>query len=212
MSTTLTTIRWLSIFTGALSLFYLGHAWFEFGLVDLFTRVYAWYAGILHPVVDLLKPLALSLAWLVGWSLPPWWKDAMVVYLALGGASSRGGLFPMWDAMIDAQDWRGLAKRDPSEANLRTLRGKEERLRRWESIALVLIPLRMVGWPLFWAWDLFVILPRRLGFWSSNEISVVDVRLSFKDFRHGNLATSLIEALKILVGVVIFAGLNAGLG
>jgi hypothetical protein len=48
-STILNTIRWLSIFTGALSLFYLGNAWFEFGLGEVFTRIYAWYADILHP-------------------------------------------------------------------------------------------------------------------------------------------------------------------
>lgn len=91
MSSILTTIRWLSIFTGALSLFYLGHAWFEFGLGEVFTRVYAWYAGILHPVVELAKPAADWLVALLGWSLPVWWKDAAVLTLSTLGACFRAG-------------------------------------------------------------------------------------------------------------------------
>jgi hypothetical protein len=91
MSTILSTIRWLSIITGALSLFYLGHAWFEFGLGEVFTRVYAWYAGILHPAVELLKPVAVWFVELLGSSLPAWWKDATVLTVTTIGASFRAG-------------------------------------------------------------------------------------------------------------------------
>lgn len=116
MSTILTTIRWLSIFTGALSLFYLGNAWFEFGLGEVFTRIYTWYAGILHPVVELLEPLALWLVRLFGWTLPVWWKDAAVFVVAWLGALVRGSLSAnraiseqRTQGMSDPQLYGGLA-------------------------------------------------------------------------------------------------------
>jgi len=195
MSAILTTIRWLSIFTGALSLFYLGNAWFEFGLGEVFTRIYAWYAGILHPVVELLKPMALWLMGLLGWSLPVWWKDGVVLYVAVGGATARGGM-----SYKDAR-WEAYRQGYPGVADSHTTR------RNW------LIPVRLVVWPVFWMIGLWSALamarkyqrdrgPGEPGFWS-DFITLV---------RLGYAGNSVAEFIKILIAALIFAALNAGLG
>lgn len=133
MSTTLTTIRWLSIFTGALSLFYLGHAWFDFGLGEVFQRIYAWYAGILHPLVEVLNPVALWVLGLLGWSLPVWWKDAVVLYFSVGGASTRG---------------RPLLRREVER--------HESYVENMNLLFALAAPLIWIFWPVLWTWDLMV--------------------------------------------------------
>jgi hypothetical protein len=56
MSTVLNTIRWLSIFTGALSLFFLANSVIEFGIGEVFSRIHAWYIAVVSPLVGVVRP------------------------------------------------------------------------------------------------------------------------------------------------------------
>lgn len=183
MGTILTTIRWLSIFTGALSLFYLGNAWFEFGLGEVFTRIYAWYAGILHPVVELLKPVALWLVGLFGWSLPVWWRDVPVLYLSLGGATARGSDTVL--AILEREDGS-----EPAQARVLKIPGYR--------YGVLWLPVRILAWPLVWLWAARQASGFRAMWW--------------QHISKGYLGSSVWEFGKIIAGALLFAALNAGLG
>lgn len=182
MSTILTTIRWLSIFTGALSLFYLGHVWFEFGLGEVFARIYGWYAAILHPIMDLLEPVAAWLLGLLGWSLPTWWKDGSVLYLAAGGAMSR------------ASSWRRSFRHGQLDDPVLLY-----------DTQVLGAPLRAILWPLLWYFDLV----RAIASWLDG-VELVTVWRHLIHYSY--VGTFFVEATKISVGALIFAALNAGLG
>lgn len=195
MSTILNTVRWLSIFTGALSLFYLGHTWFEFGLSQLLQQVYQWYSGIMHPIVVLLQPMAQWVAGLLHWELPVWWKDALVLYLAMGGATARGHHYSKWY-------WRNERERNEgNEDNDFAWRISSEASFDEDRLALQLLPLRFVAWPLFifvlGAWEIVsrVFYPHTIG----------DVVV------HGYIGSAAGEFLRLLLGALIFVGINAGL-
>lgn len=78
-----------------------------------------------------------------------------------------------------------------------------EKLRTWaaqnDEIALRLLPFRLVAWPVFLAIGIFEIFE---GFQVGNCLEVV---------LHGYIGTTTTEFLKLLLGALIFAGLNAGL-
>lgn len=191
MSTVLATTRWLSILTGALSLFYLGHAWFEFGLDEVFHRVHEWYAGLVHPVVEVLKPVAVWLVALLGMELPIWWKDAVGLYLAMGGATTRAT----------------PQRFDSPNERLRVVANRPE-FGVWAALAL--LPIRFIAWPMFWLL-LDQLLRRR--FLQTLKREIDDETLSAEYYaRRGSLAeSSLFEFAMIFAGALIFAGLNAGL-
>lgn len=85
MSTILNTVRWLSIFTGALSLFFLANSVIEFGIGEVFFRIHAWYLAVVSPVVGIVRP-----------TLDPivlWWMQ-----LGAGGRDVNGvGTQWFWD-------------------------------------------------------------------------------------------------------------------
>lgn len=204
MSTILTTIRWLSIFTGALSLFYLGHAWFEFGLGEVFTRIYAWYAGILHPVVELLKPAALWLVGLVDWTLPFWWKEVVVLYLAMGGAMARGAGYRYRSLRKSLSEWEVSQGQSPSDLGDDAVKKHREAVRREELHRAALLPLRLVFWPAFWVIDLSNLVAEflrvRTVWWIPERVQL------------GYITSNIVEFAKILAGALIFAAINAGFG
>jgi hypothetical protein len=225
MSTALTTIRWLSIFAGALSLFYLGHAWFDFGLGEVFRRVHEWYVGLVHPVVDLLRPMVMLLSEWLGWSLPTWWKDAIMLYLLFGAATGRSHHF-LYDAFNDygpaMSPSRSRKPRESDDSYKRRMR----RIAETEELAgreLALLPFRVFLWPIFLLTEMAVIaitpiyiafnwqtwrVRTRQGSWTTSPSwSLLLERLLF-----GRIGSSVSEFVKIAVGAVIFAGLNAGLG
>jgi len=190
MSTILTTIRWLSIFTGALSLFFLGHAWFEFGLSEVIHRLHEWYVGLVHPVVELLKPLAQWLVGLLGLSLPQWWKDAAVLYFAMGGATARGN--DSWFGW--PHDGDGKPQYDkPLTWSARPTAG-------------IWIPFRFVFWPLVWVYAVLWAAFERASAAKGERVPVYLLML------RGYIGTSVLEFAKILTGALMFAAINAGLG
>ncbi len=190
MSTTLNTIRWLSIFTGALSLFYLSHTWFEFGLGEVFTRVISFYKGILYPIVDLLRPVAQLIAEHFGWTLPPSWKDWLVLHFALGGSSARGGRTGIPTPTRDS-----VIQRDGESFDDAWERTRLEQLDYEIQLDLVLAPFRLVVWPIFVA----IYIVRYLLRPHVNYLFI------------GYTATMLVEFNYIMLGALIFGGINAGL-
>lgn len=209
MSTILTTIRWLSILAGALSLFYLGNASFEFGLGEVFHRIHEWYVGLVHPVVGVLKPVALWLVGLLGWSLPVWWKDVVVLYLAAGAATARGTSSRILEADEGAGMWSDGARDDPEMApEYEKVAQREVRAAaRLRAIALVTAPFRVLAWPLYWLGDVAAAAWARLRFGQGA------LRPGARSWmRPGYVSTSTRQLLGILAGALIFAVLNAGLG
>jgi hypothetical protein len=125
----------------------------------------------------------------LGWELPIWWKDALVLYLAMGGATAQGHHFDkwLWRSRVSAND----GTEDDYERYSRLAAEND-----W--VALQLLPLRFIAWPLFLL--VFGVLEIVREFSLSPEVVV-----------HGYVGSAMGEFLKLFLGALIFAGLNAGL-
>lgn len=111
------TFRFLGILAGGMSLFILARTAFEFGLSEAFGTVVGYYQAFVYPVVGLLERPFAWLADVLGWSLPWWWREAVVLYALGMGANVRVstsdsgdlslsdyvifiGLSPVWPLML----------------------------------------------------------------------------------------------------------------
>lgn len=81
--------RWLGVVLGALSVFFLVHRALGFGLATAFEDIRAAYVAIFHPIAEMFGPSLRWIAGQLGVQLPVWWREAIVLYAAVGAALSR---------------------------------------------------------------------------------------------------------------------------
>lgn len=205
-------VRWLGYGSGAMSLFFLAQRAWGFGLAAVLEDLRAFYVAIFHPLADLFAPIAMWLAASLGLGLPDWWREVAVLYMAMGAAMSRAsyfftesskrlerldvkteGLFRRSDEVLEQLGAEPPARADGPYSNLDDAALARKlcavRIAEWFRL-VVLLPLYVLGWPVFWVVDL---VRHALG------MSLIYVRRSVHEFG------------KVVLGMFIFIALNAGL-
>jgi hypothetical protein len=87
-----------------MSLFFLAQKAIGFGLAQAMQDLRDYYVTVFHPIAQALQPVAV---WVMQWlslPLPEWWKDGVVIYLAVAGATFRTFYY-----FGDGQDSEGFA-------------------------------------------------------------------------------------------------------
>ena len=79
-------LGWLS---GGMSLFYLAQHAVGFGLVSALSELRNYYIALFYPIANLFHPIVLWLTQALKVSLPMWWKDGFILYLAMSLALFR---------------------------------------------------------------------------------------------------------------------------
>jgi hypothetical protein len=73
---------WLGTIASAISLFRLAWLWFGFGLSRPAALLLDFYVQFFHPLVEVMKPLAVWLVSLFGFvALPKYWQDVAILYV-----------------------------------------------------------------------------------------------------------------------------------
>lgn len=98
----LRTIQYLSILVGAISLAVLAQNVLHLEFAEVFETFLATYERLAEVLLGWAKPFAEAVADYLGLELPSWWKNAVILYTTMGGATVRSGthLFALFSAQL----------------------------------------------------------------------------------------------------------------
>jgi hypothetical protein len=171
-------LRWLSVLTGALSIYSVGIHVYRLPLTDTFQYLLGYYRAVFYPVADVINYLVAMIG--IRWSIP---NDILIMYLLLGASFAR---FDVYSHSSEGVAASPKYIRIPVGSTARNDEPKKGPMRtRIDSVLYLIAPfLFVITWPFVFIVFISMAFEKgNAGYWSKQILRYVTVGMCREVFK-----------------------------